>query len=126
MADKFIKKMEKQLLKEKKQLEKSLSKFADKDKKNKGNYLTRFFDLGDTMEDSVSEVANFSDNLSLEQNLEKALKDVDQALASIKKGDYGICKYCHQAIDQKRLEARPASSACVACKQKLQSRGRRS
>jgi len=35
--------------------------------------------------------------------------------------DYGKCKYCGEDIPVKRLLARPASSACVGCKEKLMS-----
>ena len=31
----------------------------------------------------------------------------------------GICKYCDQPIDEKRLRARPTSGACISCKKTL-------
>ncbi|HRU90169.1 MAG TPA: hypothetical protein P5094_02540 [Patescibacteria group bacterium] len=31
-----------------------------------------------------------------------------------------MCKYCHKKIDEKRLLARPFSSSCIKCKNKLQ------
>jgi DnaK suppressor protein len=71
------------------------------------------------MEENTSEVAKYDLNLSLEQTLEKALRDVNKALGSVDKDDYGICKYCQQPIEKARLMARPTSSACVSCKMKL-------
>lgn len=126
MDPKTLSTIKERLLAEKKQLEESLASFADKNKNDKGDYSTKFPKFGDSQEDNIAEVAVFSDNLPLEGNLEKSLRDVDQALQLIETGDYGTCKYCHQPIDEKRLLARPASSACVACKTKLKSKPRRS
>ncbi|OGF31248.1 hypothetical protein A2533_00175 [Candidatus Falkowbacteria bacterium RIFOXYD2_FULL_35_9] len=107
------------LLNEKEQLEKELQKFARKNPENPEDYQTQFADLGDDESDNVSEVAQYSLDISLEQTLEKALRDVNKSLESIKKGNYGNCKYCKQPIDPKRLKARPTSSSCVTCKTKL-------
>jgi RNA polymerase-binding transcription factor DksA len=65
------------------------------------------------------EVSEYSDELSLDARLEKELRDVQKALESIEKGTYGICKYCKKDIQEKRLEARPASSSCISCKKVL-------
>lgn len=70
-------------------------------------------------DDNAAEVTEFVDMLSVEARLEAELKDVEKALVAIEKGTYGICKYCVQEIDEKRLEARPASSSCIACKKVL-------
>ncbi|MFH1226000.1 MAG: TraR/DksA family transcriptional regulator [bacterium] len=126
MDQEILLKIKEQLLSEKKKLETGLESFTYKNKEVKGDYTAKFPKFGDSQEDNIAEVAMFSDNLSLEQNLEKALRDVGRALQQIEAGDYGICKYCHQPIDEKRLLARPASSACVACKTKLKAKPRRS
>ena len=122
MNQKTLDKIKNQLLADKKQLEESLSEFAEKGENERGGYRSKFPKLGSSPEENAAEVTMFSDNLSLEENLEKSLKDVNQALERIKSGDYGVCKYCRQPIDEKRLLARPASSACVACKIKLKSK----
>ncbi|MDD2786369.1 MAG: TraR/DksA C4-type zinc finger protein [Patescibacteria group bacterium] len=70
-------------------------------------------------EDNAAEVTEFVDMLSVEARMEAELKDVKKALEMIEKGQYGICKYCGKEIDEKRLEARPASSSCIACKKVL-------
>lgn len=74
---------------------------------------------GDKEDENAAEVAQFSDNLSLESELESALKDVRSALKAIDNGSYGNCKYCNQAIDTQRLMARPTSTSCIACKKTL-------
>ncbi|MFZ5363910.1 MAG: TraR/DksA family transcriptional regulator [Patescibacteria group bacterium] len=115
----FIKKIEDQLLAEKERLEKELSQFTKKNPHNASDYDANFPTIGDAEDENAAEVATYSDNLTLERTLESALRDVNGALKRIKEGTYGICKYCGQVIDPKRLEARPSSSACMECKSKF-------
>lgn len=70
-------------------------------------------------DDNAAEIAEYVDELTLETRTEAELRDVKKALASIDTGKYGICKYCGNPIDEKRLEARPASSSCISCKKTL-------
>ena len=46
----------------------------------------------------------------------KHLKLLDEALARIEDGNYGICISCGQAILRERLEAVPITQHCVPCK----------
>jgi RNA polymerase-binding protein DksA len=115
----FLKKIEKQLLEEKARLEKELAQFTQKNPHNKADFDANFPTIGDAEDENAAEVAVYSDNLTLERTLESALRDVNSALKRIEEGSYGICKYCGKPIDPKRLEARPASSACMECKTKF-------
>ena len=72
--------------------------------------------MGDKEDENAEEVATYSTNLTLERTLEGNLRDVEKALDRIRKGTYGVCKYCNKEIDEKRLRARPASSSCIDCK----------
>ena len=120
MTKDLISRAQKYLEDEKSRLETELSKFAHRNPKVKEEHFeVDFVDEGDDEDDSASEVAQFSDNLSLEDELEKALRDVESALKQIEKGTYGTCKYCHQQIDERRLLARPTSSSCIQCKKTL-------
>lgn len=47
------------------------------------------------------------------------LQQVDDALARMDAGTYGICARCGQVIPAARLEARPFAQHCVACAEKL-------
>ncbi|WP_435748692.1 TraR/DksA family transcriptional regulator [Microbacterium sp. PMB16] len=47
------------------------------------------------------------------------LRQVDDALARMDAGDYGVCANCGRAIPAGRLEARPFAVHCVACAEKL-------
>lgn len=119
MDKKFLKQLEEKLLKEKDRLEEKLKSFATPNPRVKGDYNATFPDIGDSEEDNATEVAIYSDNLIMERTLEKELQDVKNAIQRIKRETYGNCKYCKKEIDPKRLLARPASSACVACKKRL-------
>lgn len=119
LSKEFIEKMKEKLLKEKDGLEKRLSGFAQKSKNVKDDYDAKFPEYGDENGENAREVATYSDNLSLEKSLEKALRDVNKSLERIKNRTYGICKYCGKEIGEERLSARPVSSACVECKEKL-------
>jgi len=46
------------------------------------------------------------------------LEDVDEALARIEAGTFGVCELCEQNIPQRRLESMPTASLCVPCKEK--------
>ncbi len=120
MGIEFIEEIKKQLLAEKNRLELELSRFTHRaTKAAEADFSTDFPDMGDKEDENASEVAQFSDNLSLEAELEKALRDVDSALKQIEKGTYGTCKYCGQKIDDRRLIARPTSTSCIKCKKTL-------
>ena len=116
MNKQFIQEMEDQLMKEKQRLAKELAEFAEQNPKNSQDYDAKFPNMGDKEDENAEEVDTYSTNLTLERTLESTLRDVEKALDRIKKGNYGICKYCGKEIDEKRLRARPASSSCVECK----------
>jgi len=119
MNKEFIKEMQSKLLAEKKRLQGELSAFARPDKNNEGNYDTQLPEYGTHEDENASEVATFVDNLSLEHTLERNLADVLRALQRIEQDAYGVCKYCQQPIDERRLRARPESGSCIACKNKF-------
>src|SRR3989344_9071859 len=97
----FVAEMKEALLAEKKRLEGELGHFAHRNPKAVGtDFQSDFPNMGDKEDENASEVAQYSDNLSLEEELEKALRDVESALDTIEKGTYGTCKYCKQSIDE--------------------------
>lgn len=116
----FLAQIKQSLLKEKEQLERDLAKFAKKNSKTtEEDFDSTFPDYGDKEDENAAEVADYAANLSIEQDFEKILRDVDTALDRLSKGTYGICKYCKKRIQEKRLLARPTSSACVECKKAI-------
>ena len=121
MKKETLEKIKNNLLARKEQIEKDLASFASEDKHVKDNYRSEFPDYGDKEDENAGEIAQYTDNLSIEYSLEKTLRDINKALDRIKKGTYGKCTYCGKEIPESRLLARPASSACVECKEKLTS-----
>lgn len=51
--------------------------------------------------------------VAIQDKLEEGLKFVNEALAKIKSGVYGICENCGEEIDEKRLKAYPSAKNCV-------------
>src|SRR5262252_5940298 len=56
-------------------------------------------------------------------NEKTLLAEVQQALARIENGTYGICSNCGEPIPEKRLEAIPWASLCVTCEPEPGSEG---
>jgi RNA polymerase-binding protein DksA len=48
-------------------------------------------------------------------SLRETLGDIDNALAKIDAGTYGICEQCGRPIGEDRLEAMPAARLCIEC-----------
>ena len=47
------------------------------------------------------------------------LRQVDDAIARLDAGTYGVCAHCGRPIPAERLEVRPFATHCVACAEKL-------
>jgi DnaK suppressor protein len=45
----------------------------------------------------------------------RRLADVDDALARVEAGEYGMCATCGRPIAPERLAARPSARTCMAC-----------
>jgi RNA polymerase-binding protein DksA len=77
------------------------------------NQLEKYNDhLADTGSDSWAKEETF---LLMSREL-KYLNKIDDALKSLDKGLYGICKICGGEIPQQRLEAVPTTDTCYDCK----------
>lgn len=114
----FAQSMKEKLLIEKAGFEKELASFGTKTETD-GDYNSQFPQYGSDEGENAAEVAAYGDRLSLEHTLEEQLKDVNSALERIEDGTYGTCQHCKKPIELQRLEIRPTSSSCVACKKKL-------
>ncbi|MBI5678583.1 MAG: TraR/DksA family transcriptional regulator [Planctomycetes bacterium] len=47
----------------------------------------------------------------------RELKQIEDALARIKAGHYGVCEQCSRPIKKARLKAIPFATLCVSCKE---------
>lgn len=120
LSSEFIAQMKTRLEDEKVRLERDLTDIGRKDPKRPNHFDTTYPESGSSSDDdNAMEIAEYSDDMSLEAKLESELRDTTKALEAIEKEKYGVCKYCGKEIDQKRLEARPTSSSCIQCKKVL-------
>jgi RNA polymerase-binding protein DksA len=55
----------------------------------------------------------------LEEDARARLRDIDDALARIEAGTYGICRVCGKEIPPERLEVLPWTTLCIEDARKL-------
>lgn len=67
--------------------------------------------------DSAHATAERSQSLAMIEQLQEHRREIDAALARMDEGVFGKCENCGQEIPFERLEARPAATLCVTCKQ---------
>lgn len=72
-----------------------------------------------------SEVFEREKNAVLIGVLERRLTDIDTALKSMEKGEYGICQRCGKPIEVERLEVKPDATMCLSCQQEVERLSRR-
>lgn len=61
-------------------------------------------------------------SFSLSENEGTMLRLIDEALARLDNGRFGLCTHCEQPIEKQRLRAVPWARHCIAC-QEQQDRG---
>lgn len=61
-------------------------------------------------------------SFALSENEGKLLRMIDDAIARLDNGRFGLCVHCEQPIERQRLQAIPWARHCIAC-QELQDRG---
>jgi RNA polymerase-binding protein DksA len=103
------------LLEEKKDLEKNLNLIARPVDKKEGDYETSFENIGTDKDDNATEVDQYTQNLPVENTLEKKLQDIIEALDKIEKGTYGKCENCDADVPLERLQANPSARVCLKC-----------
>jgi RNA polymerase-binding protein DksA len=72
-----------------------------------------------------AEIFEREKNAALIAVLERKLGDIDSALRSIEKGQYGTCERCGQPIEMERLEVKPDATLCLKCQQEVERLSRR-
>jgi DnaK suppressor protein len=74
-------------------------------------------DLPDETDLAASEV-NQNLVFKLRDRERQLLSKIDEAMARIEEGSFGTCMDCEENIEIRRLEARPVSTLCIACKER--------
>ncbi len=115
----FLKKIKALLLADQARLEKELVSLSSDASGQPARSGVSFPKYGDEESQNALEVAEFEANLSIDDSLKKAFRDVQSALARLEKNNFGVCKYCLKPISEARLLARPTSSSCVECKKTI-------
>ena len=106
---------------------------AERDRLSRGIRTIEQGALYESVRESSGDLSSYAelgtDNFERETALNIAsgesalLRDVDDALARIEEGTYGVCEGCEKEIPKKRLGVFPSARYCVACKEKLERDG---
>jgi DnaK suppressor protein len=74
------------------------------------------------LEGDLFEQANADEEAELQIRLHQTdgrlLRAIEEALARIRQGTYGVCVVCNQPISKARLEAVPWTHLCRECKER--------
>ena len=82
-------------------------------------------DLADTIDrSSVETERNFT--LRLRDRERKLIKKIDEALARLENGSFGVCEVCDNEISINRLKARPIATLCIECKEEQEKQEKQS
>ncbi|NTW27632.1 MAG: hypothetical protein HGA36_04865 [Candidatus Moranbacteria bacterium] len=114
LTPEILAELKEDLLKEKSRIQIELEKIG-KPTTAAGDYSTNFNEIGAGEDENASEVEEYTDNIALEANLEKQLKDLLEALDKMEAGTYGSCENCGTEIPLERLRAYPAAKTCIKC-----------
>jgi len=68
---------------------------------------------GGHLADAGSELFERSRDLSIVEDLDAQLADIEHAVARLANGSYGSCEACGKPIESARLMARPATRFCL-------------
>ena len=78
--------------------------------------------LGNHMADDATIVFEQARSVGMHRAQERMLAEVEDALARIEDGTYGVCRHCGSAIDAARLRALPTASLCLSCQENREAR----
>jgi RNA polymerase-binding transcription factor DksA len=114
-------KIKAELEKQRDQILKDLDDLSRQDSHEADNRTSKFPEYGDKPDENAQEISDYSSTVAAEKILEHDLEDINKALDRIDENAYdGICKYCGNPINPRRLMARPTATSCVDCKTELQ------
>jgi len=114
MDQKLIDELKEKLEESRDSIQKELEIFAKKDDSPKGDWETKYPNRENgTMEEEADEVQEYGNMLPVEHSLEIKLRNVNDALKKIEKGEYGKCEKCGKEIEEERLKAVPEAKFCM-------------
>ena len=102
-----------ELVRKKSDLEGQLGRLAKENPAIEGDYVTKFNPTGEDLEDEATDTESFINDVPVEHELEKTLKQVNEALERIEAGTYGISLGSGEEIPIDRLKAIPETPYTV-------------
>ena len=94
-------------------------------------------EAGRTVSEMTSETTNFPDpadratqesdrtfELRIRDRERRLINKIQEALARIDSGNFGICEVCEEDISEARLKARPVTTLCIDCKMEQEKKER--
>jgi len=117
LSQKFVDREHKRLLQDRPQVEQELRHLRE--------FMQEEVDV--EPDEGDAEIFEREKNAALIAVMERKLQDIDAALRSIEKGQYGTCERCGEAIEEARLEVKPDATLCLNCQievEKLTKRNR--
>ena len=101
---------------EKTRLERELETVGRRNPKNPEDWEPTEKDLNLQSSDPNEMADKFEEldtRVGIETTLEEELNSIKKALKRIKDGGFGKCEICNKPLDENRLKANPAASACL-------------
>jgi DnaK suppressor protein len=93
-------------------LRKKVKKSLDEDRVYERN-------SGDPDSDFITESSELAKDELMIRNLEKTLRDIEDALVAIEDGYYGICQKTGKSIEPARLKAIPWAKYCIEVQEEI-------
>lgn len=111
---------------ERSRLEHVLHAFDDDnlDTESEQENLAELSSLDQHQADIGTETFEREKDISIIEQVEAELADVERAMRRLEDGTYGTCEACGRPIDEARLEAQPAARLCLADQQVAESQSR--
>jgi RNA polymerase-binding protein DksA len=63
----------------------------------------------------VADYEDRADTAMVASHLSREIREIDEALARLSRGEYGVCASCGLRIPASRLAANPAAQRCIRC-----------
>ncbi len=66
-------------------------------------------------EENASEMEGDEVEFEIGQLTKREIQEIEQAIARIDQGNYGLCTECGGKIDSRRIELLPFAGTCIKC-----------
>ena len=110
-----LRKLDKDLEQEEKNLIDQLNRIANKNPQIRGDFEVRVPNYGDENDENTQEAIDLDKNFALTQELETKLDSIRKTRQKIKEGAYGKCDNCGSEISPERLKVVPEAARCITC-----------